>query len=401
MTWKAIVGEEKREQLQTLLRAYASGPISVHPVPSLSSGFAGAALFWGSLALELDDAPSLSRCEEALERAMDSMASIPSNACLHQGVTGVAWLLHHFHRRGLVECPDETTSELELLLLERLRHQRFPVYGLFDGLVGLGVYGLERLPSAWAREFLGEVVRQLAALAIETGQGTTWRDLFGSPEAERPQPRADSYNLRLTHGVPGVVSVLARCAAAGIHREQASHLARLGADWVLAQRQEGRFPSLFIPGGPPTQHWDGWGSGSAGVGIALLSAGRALGDTRLEQEALSILLDVAARPEPEADLEDAGIWFGSAGLAHIFNRAFQATGEPCLYEAALSWLQRTVRFARHSAEGSFWMHTSSRSDHFLSGGLGTALVLLTASSSNEPTWDRILMTDVQGSDPRA
>lgn len=83
---------------------------------------------------------------------------------------------------------------------------------------------------------------------------------------------------------------------------------------------------------------------------------------------------------PTGGAVDAGLCHGSAGLAHIFNRHWQATGERVFADAARRWFGRTLARIDHVSGGGF-----------LSGRAGVALALLHAASAREPTWDRVLL----------
>ncbi|MCY1077794.1 lanthionine synthetase C family protein [Archangium lansingense] len=404
MSWSVLVEGELRREVESVLRGFASGR-HTFVGPTLASGTAGAALLWGSLALELGDETAQARCEEALAHTFDALSAAPSDFSLYQGLSGTGWVLLHLHQRGLLEPQDESLEQIEPLLMEHSKRSSL-YYDLIFGYVGLGVYGLERLPSPWAREFLSMLVGHFARLAIETEQGATWhshpetigefRDLF--PEG--------TYNVGLAHGVPGVVSLLARCAAAGIRPEESERWARAGIRWLLAQRMGDRFPSRWYHNRPPDKARDAWCYGNPGVGIALLSAAHALGDAQLEREAISILLDTAT-PGRETGVVDASLCHGSAGLVHIFNRAYQATGDTRLKEAAIDWLRRTLRLVKRDGDEVFFDAVTFprdekghrkreivRDDGILTGGAGVALALLSTISPSEPTWDRFLMTDV-------
>src|SRR5207248_4085436 len=108
----------------------------------------------------------------------------------------------------------------------------------------------------------------------------------------------------------------------------------------------------------------------------------------------------AERPPDEAGVFDGGLCHGAAGLGHLFNRLFQATGEPRLREAAQFWFQRTLELRRPQGsiagfaawgpgpDGSLnWTDDPG----FLTGAAGIALALLAATTPIEPAWDRVFL----------
>ena len=98
-------------------------------------------------------------------------------------------------------------------------------------------------------------------------------------------------------------------------------------------------------------------------------------------------------------VRDAGLCHGAAGLAHMYNRLFHATGEESFREAARRWIARTLDMAEWSAGGAtyrFWLPadgvvTASEHAGLLNGTAGVALALLAATTPIEPMWDRMLL----------
>jgi hypothetical protein len=97
---------------------------------------------------------------------------------------------------------------------------------------------------------------------------------------------------------------------------------------------------------------------------------------------------------------DAGLCHGAAGLGHLFNRLFQATGDPGLGAAARSWFERTLQMRRpgrgvggyeawQAGDGGemTWVADAG----LLTGATGIALALLGATTATEPVWDRMLL----------
>jgi hypothetical protein len=79
---------------------------------------------------------------------------------------------------------------------------------------------------------------------------------------------------------------------------------------------------------------------------------------------------------------DATLCHGSAGLGHIANRFFNATGNPAFAEAARAW------FA-HALEQPI---ADDRA--FLDGSAGVGMALVAACTDTEPAWDRLLLADL-------
>src|SRR5262249_24330207 len=128
---------------------------------------------------------------------------------------------------------------------------------------------------------------------------------------------------------------------------------------------------------------------------------QAMGRPDWEREALAIAHSTLERPEEQSGVRDPGICHGAAGLAHLYNRLWQSTGDEAFAGAARFWFERTLalripgegvaglqawRLDGRGSEG-FW----DAEPGFLEGATGVALTLLGAVSTVEPEWDRILL----------
>lgn len=373
--------------------------------PSLAGGDAGLAFFltyldqvrpgegWDDLAME------------RLDRAIETTGELHSAPALYGGFSGVAWTVEHL--RGRLFEDDEEGEDPGDVVAEALNeHVRLTPwrghYDLISGLVGLGVYALERMPRQGGRECLEGVVARLSELAERRPDGITWHTgppLLGPKEIDTyPQ---GNYNVGVAHGVPGVIAVLGRACAAGV---DARELLDGAVAWVLAQKTEGMdslFPYNVAPGEQerrPTRL--AWCYGDLGLAVSLLVAARAVGEEEWEREALSILHRAAAREADESGVMDAGVCHGGAGVAHLFNRAYQATGDETCREAALFWFGRALeQWKPGTGIGGYQMWITNaeweldwRDDPgFLTGSAGVGLTLLAAASDVEPEWDRVLL----------
>jgi lantibiotic biosynthesis protein len=375
--------------------------------PSLAGGDAGLAFFFAYLDRARPDQGYDDIAMELLERAIDTTGEVQAPPGFYGGFSGVAWTLEHLRGRLFEDDGEDPGEEVASALGEHVALSPWRGhYDLISGLVGFGVYALERLPLAGGRECLERVVARLRETAERRPDGgVTWRtgpDLLLDRELEAfPE---GNFNLGVAHGVPGVIAVLAQACAAGV---DARDLLDGAVAWLLAQKLPAGSESFFsynvAPGVEPKSSRLAWCYGDLGIAASLLVAARAVGEAEWEREAIAIARGCAARPQESSGVIDAGICHGAGGAAHLFNRLYQATGEPVFRDAALAWIERML--AHHQpgkGVGGFEMwvvgegeELAWRSDPgFLTGSSGVGLALLAAATPVEPEWDRILLTDV-------
>jgi hypothetical protein len=212
----------------------------------------------------------------------------------------------------------------------------------------------------------------------------------------------------MAHGVPGVIALLGASIGDGVELPGARSLLRDAVAWLfgraLPEAQQTVIPNYVVGDGTPaTDGRSGWCYGDPGAAAAVLVAARATGDDAWEREAIRWMRKCAARPMQDAGVRDAGLCHGAAGLAHVFNRVYQATGIEELGAAARRWFARTLEL-RREGEGvagfpayvgagpaaGCWQARAG----LLSGATGVAMALLAATTAVEPSWDRALLLDV-------
>jgi hypothetical protein len=338
-----------------------------------------------------------------MDSATDAMAEIGMEPDLFGGFTGVAWAVAHLSdgEEGDEEDPLSAVDPEVFGLVEEPAWEGH--FDLVSGLVGIGVYALERLPRPAAARCLDRVVVELGARAEARGRGLAWRS---RPEHLSPLQRERSpggwYDLGVAHGVPGVVGLLGQACAAGAGGRRARELLEGAVAWVQEERASspGGTPYWSVPGTERRPARSAWCYGDPGVAAVLLVAARCVGEPRWEKAAREIALEAAARPADEAGVVDANLCHGAAGVAHIFNRIFQRTGDGDLGSAATEWFERALAMRRpgtgrggfltalRSAEGPL---TYEPDPSLLSGSAGIAMALAAASSPVEPCWDRMLL----------
>jgi hypothetical protein len=410
-TWRPLLSGAARERALEAVGDIAAAlglglPAAVGVDASLSSGRAGVAVFFAYLE-RAGVGAGAGTAARYLEEAMDAVASAPMNAMLYAGFPGVAWAATHLQDALFDPGAGDPAEDVDDLLRERLGQSPWPGdFDLVRGLVGLGVYALERLPRPTSAECLRRVVAHLAAMAERRAEGVTWwtDPRFLPIEYAGNHPHG-YYDLGLAHGVPGVIALLGAACAAGIAADTARPLMADAVSWLRAQQKA-------IDGEPTFPYWvreewtpktrQAWCYGDPGVAAALLAAARRAGEPAWEREALAVALRSAARPPDRTGVVDAGVCHGAAGLGHIFNRLAQATGDDRLADAARFWFEQALAMRRPGEgiggflalsprggiEATWWDDPS-----LLTGAAGVGLALLAAATPVEPSWDRALLLE--------
>jgi lantibiotic biosynthesis protein len=419
--WRPILSGTTAEQALQAVDAIAESVASVAAPPgerdpTLGRGHAGLALLytWLARTSRLRQADVLAR--QCLDEAIEAVSTRAMNASLYGGFTGVAWAAEVADRLLGPDAEDrgEAVDDALLRLLSRGERWSAP-YDLIVGLTGLGVYALQRHPRPVAIECLRWVVERLDECAQHDEHGLYWwtppAEMHQESRQQYPSGRAD---LGVAHGMAGAIALLGSICGAGLEQPTARPLLEGAVSWLLAHSMPTEagptFPLWVAPGVQPWPARCAWCYGDPGIAAALLIAARGVGNARWEQAAVALACRAAERPASETGVVNACFCHGAAGLAHIYNRMYQATGERKLGRAALSWLERTLGFYRLARDtGGSWVQGSPESaqrelwtwtgTELVDGAAGVALVLLAAATSAEPTWDRMFLVSAPGLDP--
>lgn len=433
--WKPLLsGTARRDALDAVaaIAVDAAGAIRSwgdrHPYPtgvnahSLACGRGGAALFYAYCSA-FDLLPGAGAiAAELLEEAFEGVAESTPDASLFCGFTGVAWVTEHLSQaRALHPGPavdgadaavdddgsEDSNSDIDAALLEFVASRPADAeFDLIDGLTGIGVYALERRHRPAAAELLASVLAWLGDLARSAGAGLAWATPISRYARQGLPPEAQRlFNLGLAHGQPGPIALLGESFATNAAPQSILPVLDSAVTWLLSTQLPpdalSRFPSHAGPDVEPLAARCAWCYGDPGVAIALLVAAQGARRPDWQQQAIAIALHAARCRAQRDDVRDAGLCHGSAGVGHIFNRIYQATGEEEIAAAARYWFERALA-QRCPGDGVAGFRTWSLErtqegewiddPRFLTGVTGTGLALLAAASDIEPAWDRCMLT---------
>lgn len=325
---------------------------------------------------------------------------------LYGGAARIAFAIGH-----LSEGDDaDTACEMIERSLIRFVERPSDLYDLIGGLAGIAMPVLQRIadgkPTAASEPLARDILGQLERLARPMPTGTAWYTPPGLLPAWQREIAPDGYfNLGLAHGIPGVVAILARYITAGVEVERARKLLDGAVAYLRAAagpRFGNRYPAwLGTQRDQESMSRVAWCYGDLGVAVAVMTAAIATGRDDWRAQALDLAHGMAARPFESSQVIDAGLCHGAAGVAHLFNRLFQATGDAELGRAADTWYSRTLAMRNSQPIAGFprglpvnQTMTWDPGADLLTGASGVALALHAAISSVEPTWDRLLFTDL-------
>lgn len=338
---------------------------------------------------------------EVLEQVVEA-STHDATQSLCAGSLAVALLIRDLCALNLLDASElaDLDASADVIYERALAdHVQKREYDLFTGLVGKGVYFLAA--QKWA--LAAEVVRHLDTCKVTAGDQYYWLDYVQGAE------RCD---LGLAHGLPAIIAFLADCLRAGIEPARSQRLLEGVVPYLLAQRGKAAAPYQFpltlnaSTGEAATTSRLAWCYGDMGVAMALWRAGTAVAHQPWCAAALAIMHQAGQVSRTQAGVFrsaqhqawDTGFCHGTAGIAHLFHRFYQATGYPEFRTYAEDWLDFTLQ---QLESGTFlypadvtrgvWMEHAG----LLEGYAGVGMVLLSfLEPARYQTWDRSFLTAI-------
>jgi hypothetical protein len=369
----------------------------------------GEALLFGYLALSTNEGGAwVEQTESCSNAAIEDAESLAGSTALYGGLSGLGWTVEHLCRAfGQDEGSGiDLNGDIDSAILLQLARREWPgPYDLVYGLVGVGIYFLERLPCEAACRGIRLVMDHLEALSQWTDEGLTW---LTRPEllsdAEREYFIGGNYNLGCAHGIPGILYLLNEVAVTSIDCRAADLLEHAMRWFIARKRPTGSlswFSSFYSASVQSDDSRLGWCYGDLGILTVLLQIARRTGREDWREFAQNLLEHCLAWPPERAQVNDAPLCHGAAGVAHLFNRIYHTEGDVRCREASLKWFERALGMRRPGeGVGGFFARATRGLDArvvwdpnpaFLDGSIGIALALLAGLCPIEPRWDRLLL----------
>jgi hypothetical protein len=293
--WEPIVSDRLRESAEESIYAIASHLLNCDPTQKTPFALCESALLFAYLYVVEPAAGWDVQAIDYLNLALEQISHQNQRVLgLYGGLSGVGWIVEHVSNlfshsppsrstTDVVEDPGDPISDIDSLLVRLLARGPWEgTYDLVGGLVGFGVYLLERLPRKSALEGLKIVLSRLEEEAKHSSEGTAWF----TPAKFMPIQQSEVYpdghfNLGVAHGVPGVIHFLGELVAIGLESARAAPLLESSLRWLKAQQRPAdelyRYACAVVPGKQEFDSRSAWCYGDAGIAGLLFRMATVLG----------------------------------------------------------------------------------------------------------------------------
>jgi len=363
--------------------------------PGLMGGNSGIALFMYYYYQYTGDSKYLNKSQELMLEDFEYINHSGKLGTFASGISGILYTLDVLHEKlGIDFNKDEMFRPFDNYLYQKMK--RCLLDNNYDYLHGgLGYCMKLVLEPAFTKPYLEELVSIIYAklnLGIQNGL------LLPTQDSRNGQMVS---NFGLSHGLPSIISITTDLCKLHVKRKESKEIVKILVDFILSNVQNPSVVGSYFPlylGVDTNKHKSrlAWCYGDMGVAMALLKAGMTLGDQELVKKSVSILTYSTTRTNVDVEIvRDAGLCHGSAGLAHIFLRAYNYTNNAELRKAAEYWVDVTLNFSKETNKSANYLaykpNGTVKEFGFLEGISGIGLVLISAISNIEPDWDSVLL----------
>lgn len=328
------------------------------------------------------------RFQQKLNFIQENMNLYLGDYGISRGLSGVAWFLEYVNQQQGGDYDPDFCSEIDKILLEYLSQEQW--LGEIECVLGLGsiaAYAGRRLKRNKSPELYERIVYHYEKLAIEIDEHTlTWSQPEYSAYRFNTENRKEpEFNLGLAHGVPGIIAVLTPALNIPTLRDRVKKLIVNACNWLLQQELDEperiSFFSTSVDNSNPARL--GWCYGDLTIATTLLNVGQSIENPVLIDKAREVAIFSADKNVRQAQVVDAGVCHGSAGLAVIFKLLFLQFEEPCLLEASEYWFAYTCELYERKGKEGFYRFSGLSGEYeesfsYLSGygGIGFAMLAM-------------------------
>jgi len=375
----------------------------------LLGGKAGIALLFAYLSKLLPSTKYLQATFQILEDLSYSLSTDDLGYNMSAGVAGIAFTFQHLRNIGVLDRRDDMNlPELdEFLSLGIDNDFKNGNWDPLHGMVGLGIYFLERNKETGEKKYLGKIIDLLSLMRTRIEEYRVWITP-GYGEYSN-----DNYNFGMAHGMPGILSFLAQVHAHGIKQKEIAEMISSSLPFLLRHEyqndNECSFPNSIDvnPKNGGQKHGSrlAWCYGDLCMANTLVHCGKSLDQKDYLAKGIEIAIKTTKRDLESSGCMDAPFCHGTVGLVHQYNRFYRLTGNYIFKYACEKWIDITLEqfyrpgqgvggylFRSLNEEKKCFEYTPSYG--ILEGSAGIALVYLSWLHNIPPNWDIIFLVNV-------
>jgi hypothetical protein len=281
---------------------------------------------------------------------LDQQETVYPSYC--DGLTGYGFMLLKVKNEGIL-CPiknkelleqiDSLLEQIDEIAEEQIAQDIFDEnYDLLHGLMGMGIYFLEREKM----HFVDLIVNKLKETLHRENQTVYWK------KYEKYTMYTTVIDLGLAHGLAANLHFISKVASKSKDTALNKLIVEI-IDFYLENKQElnenikSYFPNVLLyekhlkKTNLPTNSRLGWCYGDVGILYCMYMAATQIKDDKRSQLILDMMLNVSQRREEVGGFVlDSGFCHGYSGLSIMYKNIYTITNDNRFLEAALFWIDK-------------------------------------------------------------
>ncbi len=354
--------------------------------PSLLEGNGGISLFMHYF--EHYYRPSSKLAPSILSKSLEVMNKEYMESSFGEGFVGILWVVQHLKNNTLLESYDLKQFD-EVVSVSLGNNMENNNYDLFYGVIGKGVYFLERLKKdKSASKYLNTILIFLNSTIVIDGQEGYWYNINKGNKV---------IDYGIAHGMPSIIIFLTKLYSSNINRTLVERLLIKGCNHFIKIGKLSKDAYFPQTSNDIENSRLAWCYGDLGVAIALLEAGQILKESLFINYASDIMENSCKRQIPQSGVYrstnektiDSSFCHGTSGLSYLYDYYYQKTGKIKAYNQSQYWLNQTIIYFKN--QNSFyttkWDEINQQQQWYKNSGLlnglaGIGLVLLSHCKKN-------------------
>jgi lantibiotic modifying enzyme len=375
---------------------------------SLFRGNVGKALFYSYAFKYTNDISHGERAIQLIQKSANHIFSGKIKAqnihSLSMGFTGFGLVLNQLKRDEIfdLDLENEIKPFDKVLYQTALLEINKGNVGFMLGPLSAVFYLSQRIGMNPMIEFyLENIVDALEKVSIKDHKGLRYINTFSS----EAKPRLDDTVLNLNHGFCGIALVLMEIYRLGIRQEKIFSMVNEGIRFLLSYKRPidfnkgkyGFFPTCIDENAPINSEKNemyyhsilGWCNGDLNQILLLYTAGELFNNHTYTKIAEEVGLASMLRKTPEqSKLLNPYFCHGTSGVAHIYKRIAQRSGNDQYLEAHRYWIQQSFDYIDKAKLEYKYVENGA---NLIDGALGIGLSFLSYISEEDLKWDSLLL----------
>jgi len=397
--WKPIVTKnEKLKKVENRLEMISNTLLQrINTVQGLGllEGRTGISLFFFNYYRLTGKRKYLDIANNIFESIFGNINILTQNFTLVDGLPGVSWFVEYLAQNNYIENNTDEVLEEFCETLNKTDICRLSDLGLMSGLTGIGMHYASRMENLNFSDQNCSHLKEkhmtmvLVDLLEEALQENGYKDK-NHIEKNRIL-NSNCCDLGIANGLLGIILFLCQLTKLNVHTNKLTVVLNEYIEYLFCQQKDdnsGLHFSSHINRSNSTLQWN---YGDLAAAYSIYQAG--IANKNNEWKVIAIEMALRTTDIKESKSENAGIYSGTMGIAHLYNHFYQNTLNIEFKIAAEYWIDKTLSTNIEEDLPGFSIPLNKNNEPelgILNGLAGIGLVLISAIADFQPNWDGCL-----------